>query len=342
MKKKMFSMLLSMGLIAMVSFSACTFSDVNTESKGESTEENTSEDTAEDNSQAMTVGMIINQGSYYFQSLEDALRPLIEEDGGELIVTNANNDITKESSAIQTYIERDVDAILLSTQSTDASIAACQLAADAGIPVIYYNNGIDPEAAEEYTKGYIESDNYALGTEVGNFAAEYIEENFGGEVNIGIIHADCFEVTKLRHEGFLAALEEAGITVNIVGEQESWMADEAAPLATDIITANPDIDAFWASNDGGTSGAIAAVKSSGKEIVVFGTDINEELANYIANENILVCTIGQDGTGTGTAAYEALKTVVSGEDLESFTVSVPGVLYSINDIEAVNEYLESI
>ncbi|MCI8639081.1 MAG: sugar ABC transporter substrate-binding protein [Coprococcus sp.] len=105
----------------------------------------------------------------------------MEKDGGELIVTNANNDVTKEASAVQTYVERKVDLILLATQSAESSLAAVQQAYDAGIPVICYNNGLEEESAKKYTKTYIESDNTALGTDVGKYAASYMKENMGGQ-----------------------------------------------------------------------------------------------------------------------------------------------------------------
>ncbi len=118
------------------------------------------------------------------------------------------------------------------------------------------------------------------------------------------------------------------------------MADEAAAKATNIITANSDINVFWASNDGGTSGAIAAVKSSGKDIVVFGTDMNAELGNYILDGQILKCTIGQDGAGIGEKAYEVAKKVIAGETIEPFTISIPGSIFSVDDLDAVKTYIE--
>ena len=47
---------------------------------------------------------------------------------------------------------------------------------------------------------------------------------------------------ELRKAGFLESLEGAGITVNILTDQEAYLVDKATTVATDILTANPDVD----------------------------------------------------------------------------------------------------
>ena len=171
MKKRLLLVLLSLLMVVSMCLAGCGAK----EEAAEDATEDTVEETAPEEDKGITVGMIISQGSYFYQSVEDALRPLIEADGGELIVTNANNDVTKEASTVQAYIEREVDLILLATQSTTASLAAVQQASELGIPVVCYNNGLEPADAEKYTKAYIESDNTALGTDVGKLAYDFHE-----------------------------------------------------------------------------------------------------------------------------------------------------------------------
>jgi hypothetical protein len=48
----------------------------------------------------------------------------------------------------------------------------------------------------------------------------------------------------------------------------------------------PDLDAIWAANEGGTAGAVIAVKNAGKagKVAVFGTDMSEQLARFLLEE----------------------------------------------------------
>ncbi len=49
-----------------------------------------------------------------------------------------------------------------------------------------------------------------------------------------------------------------------------------------ILTVNPEVNIVWAANEGGTHGAVTAVKRLSKagEAVVFGTDMNKKLADF--------------------------------------------------------------
>jgi len=68
----------------------------------------------------------------------------------------------------------------------------------------------------------------------------------------------------------------------IVADQDAWLAEQAVKKVGDILTANPHVDIIWAANEGGTVGAVMAVKNAGKagRVAVFGTDNSEQLSNF--------------------------------------------------------------
>ena len=82
-----------------------------------------------------------------------------------------------------------------------------------------------------------------------------------------------------RVNGFLEGLGENKDKFNIVAQQDGEAAlDASLSLAEDIITANPDIAAFFCINDPSALGAAAAIKAANKtgEIGVYSIDASPD------------------------------------------------------------------
>ena len=84
----------------------------------------------------------------------------------------------------------------------------------------------------------IQSDNTALGTGTGEAAAKYIKENVGDSVKLAILNCAVATASEFRTTGFLDALKAAGISVDVVTDQEAYLIDKATPVAKNILTAN--------------------------------------------------------------------------------------------------------
>jgi simple sugar transport system substrate-binding protein len=237
-------------------------------------------------------------------------------------------------------IQAKVDAILMQPTADEASVATMKAIKDAGIALICYGNCIGPTTDPNLVDGVIQSDNTALGTGTGEAAAKYINEKFGNTVKLAILNCDIASACKLRKAGFLAALKNAGITPTIVTDQEGYLVDKATPVATDILTAHPDVQVIWASNDGGTAGATIAVQQAGKKVPVFGTDISTQLAQFVlADDGILQATTGQDPVGTAQGAYQMAKKVLGGGKNDPFSVELPGIVYDRADTKTTEDFL---
>ena len=104
-----------------------------------------------------------------------------------------------------------------------------------------------------------------------------------------------------------------------------------------ILTAHPEVNVIWAANEGGTVGAVNAVKAHGSagKVVVFGTDMSEQLADFLlADDNVLQAVTAQKPYDMGSMAVQTAVKVLKGEPVEK-KVLLPGVLYSRSDLAAV-------
>jgi simple sugar transport system substrate-binding protein len=224
----------------------------------------------------------------------------------------------------------------------EASVATMQAIKDAGIPLICYGNCIGATTDPKLVDGVIQSDNTALGTGTGEAAAAYIKANLSDTVKIAILNCDIASACKLRKSGFLEALKAAGITATVATDQEGYLVDKATTVATDILTANPDVDLIWASNDGGTAGATIAVSQAGKKTPVFGTDISKQIGEFVlADDNILQATTGQDPVGTAQGAYDMAKKVIAGGKNDPFSVELPGIVYDRANPTTTEDFLKT-
>ena len=132
--------------------------------------------------------------------------------------------------------------------------------------------------------------------------------------------------------------------VQIVAEQDAWLAEQAVKRVGDILTAHPDVNIVWGMNEGGTVGAVMAVKNSGKagKVVVFGTDTGEQLADFLlSDDNILQAVTGQRPYEIGAMSVEAALKVLKGEPVEK-KVSLPGFLLTREKPEEVRQFKERL
>jgi ABC-type sugar transport system substrate-binding protein len=118
--------------------------------------------------------------------------------------------------------------------------------------------------------------------------------------------------------------------VQIVAEQDAWLAEMAVKKAGDILTANPDLDILWAANEGGTVGSVLAVQNAGKagKVAVFGTDVSEQMLGFLkSSDNILQATTAQRPYDVGVKAAETALKVIRKQAVEKKVV-LPGLCLS--------------
>ena len=280
---------------------------------------------------------ILLQEDQFYRLIEYGMEAAAEQHGVDLLLGNSFGSLDKEISLIDTYISRGVSAILVAPLSVKASIPTLKRAHDEGIPVITYDGYIEAD----FPRSDIMSDQVALGRSTGKVAVEYIRQNLGGKAKLALIEYISLapEQGGRRVRGFREEIDKLP-GVEIVAEQDAWLAPQAADVVERILTGHPDVQIIWAANEGGTVGAVTAVRSSGKtgQVVVFGTDMSEQLADFLLTEdNILQAVTGQKpydiGFSTVAAAVKALK----GEDVEKH-VALAGILFTRQRPEEVEEY----
>ncbi len=223
---------------------------------------------------------------------------------------NEETDIEGEIRMVEAAISSKVDAIAIAPSQADQLQPTLQKAVDAGIPVVLIDTNIPNFDAKS---AFVGTDNRLGGTMAGEFIAGKLTA--GDEVAI-IRGAAGDPVHNLREEGAKEALEKAGMKVVAIQPADSDRA-KGQSVAENILTANPNIKAIYATNDEMALGALEAAKAAGKTLVIVGFDASPNALDSIAAGELSGSVaqfpgkIGELGTLTAAA-------VARGEKVEAF------------------------
>lgn len=238
----------------------------------------------------------------------------------ELRQAEGTNDATAQIAAVEQFINDGVDAIVLLPTDGAALTQVAISAMEAGIPVINVDREFSDPAASRAT---ILGDNYGMGVSAGR----YICEELGGQSDaiIGeIAGIDSLPLTQDRSQGFADGLEECGLEVGPrVAADFTVAGGETA--ASQLLSANPELDAVWNHDDDQGVGVLAAIESAGRDefFLVGGAGSVNMMDRIEADDSVIKATVIYPSTQAADGI--ALARLVAQEKTMSdlITPSVP-------------------
>ena len=136
------------------------------------------------------------------------------------------------------------------------------------------------------------------------------------------MHAQPSSTTAIaRGKGFETKIKEIAPAIQIVSVQYSD-GDKARALniATDIMTANPDLVGFFTSNEGSTIGVARAIEDMGKKdsIMLVGFDKSQDTIRALEN-GTLKATIVQNPYKMGYEGIQTAVDILEGKEISRLT-----------------------
>ncbi|OCA85914.1 D-ribose ABC transporter substrate-binding protein [Bacillus sp. FJAT-27225] len=242
----------------------------------------------------------------FFVSLKDGVEKEAKELGVEVRVVDAQNDSAKQINDVEDLIQQGVDLLLINPTDSAAISTAVESANAIGIPVVT----LDRSAEKGKVETLVASDNI----KGGEMAAEYIVEKLGENAKVAELEGvPGASATRERGKGFHNIADEK---LDVVAKQSAdFDRTKGLTVMENLLQANPDIQAVFAHNDEMALGAIEAINSSGKDIMVLGFDGNDDALNAIKAGN-MEATVAQQPELMGKLAVEAGIDVVQGKKIE--------------------------
>lgn len=242
----------------------------------------------------------------FFVSLKNGVVNEAKSNGMEVIVVDAQNDTAKQINDVEDLLQQGVDALLINPTDSAAISTAVQSANNIGVPVIT----LDRSAEKGKVETLVASDN----VKGGQMAGEYIVEKLGANAKVveleGVPGASA---TRERGEGFHIVADEK---LDVVEKQSAdFDRTKGLNVMENLLQGNPGIQAVFAHNDEMALGAIQAIESSGRDILVVGFDGNEDAINSV-NSGKMSATVAQQPDLIGQLAVQAAGDVLKGEKVE--------------------------
>lgn len=259
------------------------------------------------NIEDMKIGLSISTlNNPFFVSLKDGVVEEAAKQGIEVVVVDAQNDSAKQSNDVDDLIQQGVDALLINPTDSSAISTVVQTANSLDIPVVT----LDRSADKGEVAALVASDN----VKGGQMAAEFIVEQLGKDAKVieleGVPGASA---TRERGKGFHDIADEQ---LNVVAKQAAdFDRTKGLTVTENLLQGNPDAKAIFAHNDEMALGAIEAIQSSGKDIMVIGFDGNEDALKSIEAGN-MTATVAQQPELIGQLAIQAAKDVLQGKEVE--------------------------
>lgn len=247
----------------------------------------------------------------FFVALEGAIREVVEANGDELISVDPGNDSNKQIDQVEDLISQNINLMFVNPVDADGIIPALDALKSAEVPMF----GFDTQVGDmSYLVSYAGSDNFNAGYVCGKDLAEKKPE--GGDILV--LDSPTMQSVVDRTDGFLKAIEESGVTFNIVGQQDARGNQQVAnEKATDLLTANPDVIAIFGGNDPTALGAYAAADAAGVAPMIYGVDGSPDI-KALLKDTMIEGTGAQSPITIGKTIAETAYAWLAGEEVEAF------------------------
>lgn len=260
------------------------------------------------------IGYCINNIDDVFQvQVLDAVKAAITEAGGELEISNAEDDPVKQHNQVSNFANRNIDGLIVVLVDAAAASSITDIAIGAGIPLCYVNR--NPFEGKEYT---MPDGVYFAGSEeiiAGRLQADYAGKQLKGQGNVAILmglleNTGSHERTKGNKEIFAEKYPDINV---IAVKSAGWQRDKAFTITRQLIKSyGKNLDAILANNDEMAIGAIKALHELGADnVLVFGIDGTTE-GKAAVQQGKMIAPIFQDAKGQGESAAKVIMEAMQG------------------------------
>jgi ribose transport system substrate-binding protein len=225
----------------------------------------------------------------FWQAVKSGADQAAEEFGVRITFEGPDNEtmVDRQIDMLAAALANNPSAIGFAALDSQAAIPLLQQAADAGIPVIAFDSGVEGDIPATTAT----TDNVAAAA----LAADKMAEKIGGAGKVAVVAHDQTSRTGIdRRDGFLnqIAANYPGIEVVSVqyGAGDQLQSTEVAKA---ILTANPDLVGMFGTNEGSAIGIVNAIREMGTEgVTIIGYDSGKAQTDAI-REGLMAGAITQ-------------------------------------------------
>jgi ribose transport system substrate-binding protein len=274
---------------------------------------------------AVKIGLTISNSTNPFYVKETtAGEEYGKSKGAEVLSQVANEDVQTQSNQIDQFITAGVSFIVIDPADSDGIGPAVKRAVDKKIPVIAIDNQAKNASAN------VTTDN----TQAGQISCKSLAEQLDGKGKIAILNGTPVSAVTDRVDGCKAELSSKFPGIEIVADQRGDNSrDGALPLATNILTANPDLDGMFAINDPSAVGVQLAAEQKGVKIIITSVDGASTATDVIKAKGMITATSAQDPAALVRKGMDIGFDLLANKPPAEVTTKVPTELIAASNVD---------
>jgi erythritol transport system substrate-binding protein len=243
----------------------------------------------------------------FFVTMMNSAKGEAEKLGYDTMTASHNDNVDTQNQLFDTAIAKHAAAIILDNAGADASVAAIQKAANAGIPTFCVDREIN---AKGIAKAQIVSNNFQGAT----LGATYFAQLMGQSGNyVELTGKDSDTNAHVRSDGYHSILDKFPDMKMVAQQTANWDQTQAYNVMQTILQAHPDIKGVISGNDTMAVGAQAALIAANRpDVIVVGFDGSPDAATSIMKGQMKATVLQPIVNLSVTAVDEADKFLKSG------------------------------
>ncbi|WP_299837413.1 ABC transporter substrate-binding protein [uncultured Jannaschia sp.] len=247
----------------------------------------------------------------FWQAVKTGADRAAEEEGVRITFEGPDNEtmVDRQIDMLSASLANNPSAIGFAALDSQAAIPLLRQAQEAGIPVVAFDSGVDSDIPVATAT----TDNVAAAA----LAADKMAELIGGSGQVAVVAHDQTSRTGIdRRDGFLQRMESEYPDIEVVSVQYGAGDQlQSTEVAKAILTANPDLDGMFGTNEGSAIGVVNAVREMGTEgLTVIGYDSGQAQIDAI-RDGTMAGAITQNPIGIGYETVKAAVAAINGEEL---------------------------
>jgi ribose transport system substrate-binding protein len=239
----------------------------------------------------------------FWQSVHAGAVKAAREKSAEVVWNGppSETDYAVQLQIVDAMINRRVDAIALAPIDRQSMVSVVNRAADQHVPVIIFDSGIDTDRFVSQ----VATDNYKAGQIAGERMGKIL--NGKGKVVIVAVKPGAAS-TEAREKGFEDVIHQKFPGIQILDKRYGMaVVSTSLTVAENMLTAHPDLDGIFSSNESTTIGAAQALRSRPRKVKLVGFDWSPALLDDLKSgliDSLLIQNPFQMG-------YQAVMTAIA-------------------------------
>lgn len=178
--------------------------------------------------------------------------------GISLLTTSDNASADTQATNLNTWIAREVPAIVSFPMVFEAAEPIAKAALDAGLIWVTYGGSLQHQSADirfSFREG---------GTLLGAAAAQWAQEHLGGKGKIAFLTDSTIELGRERTKGMIDAFTKAAPGVDVVAREQAIDPDTGLSKTKAILAKHPDLNLVLGVTDAAAYGGFKALQQAGR------------------------------------------------------------------------------